>query len=328
MKILLDFLKLIRFPNLFIIGLTQYAIRLGVIYPFLKQADLDLFISEKLFFLLVLATILIAASGYIINDYFDVKLDLVNKPKQLIIGKSISRRQAMFLHLVVNAIGLFLAAYVALAIGHPMLVLFQLISAALLWFYSVTFKKQVLIGNLIIAGLTALVPFTAGYYEIAVMFDQVKEVGSIEIASFKAQSLRSLLFSIKYLLYWIIGYSTFAFMLTLAREIIKDCEDIEGDKRFSCKTFPIVYGINKAKVLANAVLLVLLLLLAFIEMVQVVSKDWISFFYFSLFISLPLIWILFKVKKATKKKQFFIASQSIKVVMLFGILYTGIIYLF
>jgi len=328
MKFFLDFLKLIRFPNLIIIGLTQYAIRLGIIYPFLRQANLDLFIPEKLFGLLVLATILIAASGYIINDYFDIKLDLLNKPKQLIIGKSISRRQAMFLHLTINIIGLSLAAYVALSIKHPMLILFQVISAALLWFYSVSFKKQILIGNLIIAALTALVPFTAGYYEIAVMFDEVKEVGSLEIASYKAQSLRSLLFSIKYLLYWIIGYSIFAFILTLIREIIKDCEDIEGDKAFACKTFPIVYGIQKSKILANAITLLLLFLITILEIVQLFSEDWISLVYFIVLISTPLVWLLFKIKRATKKKHFFIISQAIKVLMLFGILYTGIIYLF
>ena len=96
MNFIFHFLRLIRFPNLVIIALTQYAIRFGIIYPFLNQAGLDLFLSEKLFGMLVGATVLIAASGYIINDYFDVKLDLLNKPNQLVIGKSISRRQAMF----------------------------------------------------------------------------------------------------------------------------------------------------------------------------------------------------------------------------------------
>ena len=151
MKLLVDFLRLVRFPNLVVIALTQYAIRFGIIYPFLQQAELDLYLSEKTFGALVLATVLIAAAGYIINDYFDIKLDYLNKPKQMIVGKRIKRRWAMVLHILFNAIGLFLAAYVALSIEHPWLILFQLISAALLWFYSVNFKKQVFIGNLIIA---------------------------------------------------------------------------------------------------------------------------------------------------------------------------------
>jgi len=326
MNFIFHFLRLIRFPNLVIIALTQYAIRFGIISPFLNQAGLDLFLSEKLFGMLVGATVLIAASGYIINDYFDVKLDLLNKPNQLVIGKSISRRQAMFLHTLVNLVGLALALYVAISIQHSMLVLFQIVSAALLWFYSINFKKQILIGNIIIAALTALVPFTAGYYEIILLFDSVKT--ELVISNIEVDNIRSLLFSIQYLLYWIIGYSTFAFILTFIREVIKDCEDIEGDKEFGCKTLPIVHGIPKAKKVANLSVALLVVLLTFLEFVQVNSQDWISFSYFFFLISLPLLWLMVKIRKAKTKKHFFIISQVIKVLMLVGILYTGIIYLF
>jgi 4-hydroxybenzoate polyprenyltransferase len=328
MRVFINFLKLIRLPNLIIIGLTQYAIRFGIIAPFLDQASLGLFLSEKLFACLVLATILIAAAGYIINDYFDVKLDYLNKPKQMVIGKSISRRQAIFLHTSVNIIGMALATYVAFSIHHPMLILFQLVSSGLLWFYSVSFKKQVLIGNIIIAILTALVPFTAGYYEVAVMLDEVKEVGSLASESLTANSLGSLLFSIQYLLYWIVGYSVFAFLLTLIREVIKDCEDIEGDKAFNCKTLPIVLGIKKAKNVAIYVSLLLLGMIFLLQLMQYLSKDWISLTYFLVFISAPLVWVILRTRKAQSKKHFFIISQSIKVIMLFGILYTGVIYFF
>ena len=326
MNFLFQFLRLIRFPNLVIIALTQYAIRFGIIYPFLNQAGLDLFLSEKLFAMLVGATVLIAASGYIINDYFDVKLDLVNKPKQLIIGKSITRRQAMLMHVIVNSIGVLLALYVAISIDHIMLVLFQLVSAGLLWFYSVNFKKQILIGNIIIAALTALVPFTAGYYEIILLFDNLM---TQEVAvNLEADNIRSLLFSIQYLLYWVIGYSAFAFILTFIREVIKDCEDIEGDEAFGCKTFPIIYGIPKAKRVANFTVAFLVILLTFLEFIQINSQDWISFTYFFLLISLPLLYLMIKIWKATQKRHFFIISQVLKVLMLIGILYTGIIYLF
>ena len=123
--------------------------------------------------------------------------------------------------------------------------------------------KQILIGNLIISALTALVPFTAGYYEIAVMYDSV-QLDALD-APFDASNLRSLLFNIKYILYWVSGYSAFSFLLTLIREIIKDCEDIEGDKAFDCKTLPIVHGIKKAKNVAIYVSLFLVVLLAVVE---------------------------------------------------------------
>lgn len=326
MKFIFHFLRLIRFPNLVIVALTQYAIRFGIIYPFLRQANLNLFLSESLFAMLVGATVLIAASGYIINDYFDVKLDQVNKPKQMVVGKIISRRQAMFLHTIVNIIGVGLAAHVAVQIEHPMLVLFQVVSAGLLWFYSASFKKQILIGNIIIAALTALVPFTAGYYEITVMYDQLSNADLLD--AFEAYNLSSLLFNIQYLLYWVIGYSAFAFILTFIREIVKDIEDIEGDKAFGCRTLPIVHGIPKAKKAASYLIAFLLILITFLEFIQVNSNDWISFTYFLVLISLPLVWVMIKLRKAKEKKHFFIISQVIKILMLVGILYTGIIYLF
>ncbi len=324
---LFQFLRLIRFPNLVIIALTQYAIRFGITAPFLKQGGLELFLDEILFACLVLATVLIAASGYIINDYFDVKLDLLNKPKQLVIGKHISRRQAMFWHTVINAIGIVLAFYVAFSIGHPLLVLFQLSSAALLWFYSVNFKKQIIIGNLIIAALTALVPFTAGYYEIAVMFDETVRSATVVETAFDTANLGSLLFSIKSLLYWIIGYSIFAFLLTFIREIIKDCEDIEGDKAFECKTLPIVHGIEKAKQLAMAISILLILFVTALEVIFFLSANWGSLIYFLILVIVPLLLLIVKTNNANTKRDFFVISQSIKVIMLVGIIYTLFIYL-
>lgn len=328
MNKVLDFFRLIRLPNLVVIALTQYAIRFGIIYPFLDQAGLDLYLAESTFALLVLATVLIAAAGYIINDYFDVKLDYLNKPKQLIVGKSIKRRHAMFLHIILNGIGIFCAAYVALKIKHPMLIFFQIVSAALLWYYSVTFKKRVIIGNLIISALTALVPFTAGYYEVAVMFDYLTDLTGNAHESSLIENLGSLLFSIKYLLYWVFGYSLFAFLLTFIREIIKDIEDIEGDKAFDCKTLPIVFGIRTAKKVAISITLITLLSLLFVEAIQFIGKDWISLSYFLILLSFPLIWIAFRIWQAKKKKHYFIISQSIKIIMLFGILYTSLIYLY
>jgi len=328
MKLLLDFLRLIRFPNLVVIALTQYAIRYGIIFPFLLQADLSFYLPESTFALLVLATVMIAAAGYIINDYFDIKLDYLNRPDQLVLGKSIKRRHAMVLHIFINAIGIAIAGYVAYSIGHPMLILFQFVSAALLWYYSVSFKKQVLIGNLIIASLTALVPFTAGYYEVAVMFDNLPDLTGSPQNVRLIENLASLLFSIKFLLYWIIGYSLFAFLLTFVREIVKDIEDIEGDKAFDCKTLPIVLGIPVAKKVATVFATLTLLGLLLLEVIQLMGKDWISFTYFFILLTLPILWVIYRIFKADKKKHYFIISQAIKIIMLFGILYTSIIYLY
>ena len=140
--------------------------------------------------------------------------------------------------------------------------------------------------------------------------------------------LKSFLFSIKYLIYWIIGYSAFAFLLTLVREIIKDMEDIEGDKAFDCKTMPIIYGIPTSKKVANGVALFLLALILALLVVQFFSRDWISFTYFLVLIFIPIAIVIYRVATANKKRDFFLASQFIKIIMLFGILYTGLIYLY
>ena len=181
-------------------------------------------------------------------------------------------------------------------------------------------------GNLSIAALTALVPFIAGYYEVAVMLDEVREVGSQASESLAAKSLGSLLFSIQYLLYWVFGYSIFAFLLSMIREIIKDCEDIEGDQAFDCKTLPIVFGIPKAKKVAIFIAFLTLIFVLIIEAVQFISSDWPSLLYFFLLLTLPLLWVIYKIRKAEKKKHFFIISQAIKIIMLFGILYIIVIY--
>lgn len=277
--------------------------------------------SEFLFLLLALATVFIAAGGYIINDYFDVKLDHINKPKQMIIGKTLSRRFAMFWHIIISALGIFLAAYVAWAIGHPFLVLIQLSAGGLLWYYSIKFKKQVLVGNVIIALLTALVPFTAGYYELAVMFDTIGE-------SMYDTNLKYMLFNLQYLVYWIIGYSGFAFLLSIVREIVKDMEDIEGDEAFGCRTLPIVHGIETAKRWANGISIFIALWIVVLMVVQAISKDFLSLLYFGFFLLAPLIYVISNMIKAQDKKDFFMISQTIKLIMFLGITYTAVIYYF
>ena len=158
MNPVIAFIKLIRLPNLLIIALTQYAIRYGVIYPIiynfsggqdisgvgLKMTDLD-------FFLLSLSTVMIAAAGYIINDYFDVKVDRVNRPDKIIVGKYIKRRVAMGSHIVINSIAILIGGYLAYTLGNWKLVFIQVLSAGALWYYSTMFKKQVVVGNVIVA---------------------------------------------------------------------------------------------------------------------------------------------------------------------------------
>src|SRR5437868_93848 len=158
MKSLIAFLRLIRWLNLFYIALTQYLVQYTVIKPALtKWSRWNTTLDDVHFFLLVLSTILIAAAGYIINDYFDVKMDEVNKPKRIFIDRTIHHRTAILLHQFLTGAGVLLAFYVAWWAGNFKLGFINVIVAAFLWFYSSGFKKRVLIGNVIVAFLSAFV---------------------------------------------------------------------------------------------------------------------------------------------------------------------------
>ena len=327
---MVHFLKLIRFPNLVIIAFTQYAIRYGLMFPFLASSNIALQMRHIDFFLLVLSSVLIAAGGYIINDYFDTKIDLVNKPNRLIVGRTIKRRVAMGLHIFITSIGLLIGLYVAFRVNAWWLVSIQIISAILLWYYSINFKRRILIGNIIIAMLTALVPLTSGIYELVLIENNSNKIIS-GLQSIYAEQKISYLISYfnsgwNSVFVWIMGYTIFAFLLTFIREIIKDLEDIEGDKEYDCKTFPIVYGMKASSVLCNAFIFLTIFLLAIVQYSQILASDYVSFIYFFLFLQLPLVYISFRVKNAKKKKDFSISSSLVKIVMLFGVLYTAVIF--
>ncbi len=339
MNSLIAFIKLIRLPNLLIIALTQYAIRYGVIYPIIYNFSggqhipgVGLKMTELDFFLLSLSTVMIAAAGYIINDYFDVKVDRVNRPDRIIVGKFIKRRVAMGAHIVINTIAILIGAYLAYTIGNWKLIFIQVLSAGALWYYSTLFKKQVLVGNVIVALLAALVPFVAGLYELILQH------------AFTDDTVNSLLFrleeytpfeDVEYLLieilnsilYWILGFTIFAFISTVIREVIKDIEDYEGDKKYFSNTLAVVYGKTKAKIFTQGVAIVMVSLVAYLQYFQLQGKDMASFMYFLFAIQLPLIYVIVKLQAAQEKTDYTRLSMNMKLIMLMGIAYSVFFYL-
>jgi 4-hydroxybenzoate polyprenyltransferase len=186
------------------------------------------------FILLVFSTCLIAAGGNIINDYFDVKADRINKPEKLIITKHIKRRWAIVSHWSFNGIAFLIGIYLSIKYNSLSFVFVHLISINLLWFYSMYFKRKVLIGNIMIAFLTALVPI------LALLFMIYSPNDSNQLADPSAFG-------------WIMDYdfaliqfiTFFAFVQNLEREILKDIQDIEGDKLIYVKSLPMVIGIKR-----------------------------------------------------------------------------------
>lgn len=339
MNPIIAFIKLIRLPNLLIIALTQYAIRYGIIYPILFNfsggQDIEgvgLKMDNLDFFLLSLSTVMIAAAGYIINDYFDVKVDRVNRPDKIIVGKYIRRRVAMGAHLFINAIAILIAGYLAFeVVGNWKLIFIQIISVGALWYYSTMFKKQVLVGNLVVALLAGLVPFVAGLYELIIQHAKADDSVNILLFFLEEQTPFE---QVKYMLVevlstvmlWVLGFSFFAFITTMIREIIKDIEDYEGDKKYFSNTLAVIHGREKAKIVAQLVAVIMIGVIGYLQYIQLQTKDMASFMYFLFAIQLPLVYIIVKLKSAKEKLDYSNLSKYMKLIMLMGITYTAFFY--
>jgi 4-hydroxybenzoate polyprenyltransferase len=304
---IISFLRLIRFNNLLIIAGTLYLVRYCIIAPILQYGELSLQLNEFFFFLLVLSTLFITSAGYVINDYFDQKTDLVNKPDSVIIGKKIKRRHAMAFHIVFNIIGILIGIFISLSIGEPLLSLIFITVSGLLWFYSTTYKKQLLIGNLIVAFLTALVPLTVFLFEYPLLKSEYSNL----FATFSS--------IIKYLSSWVLGYAGFAFLLTLAREITKDTEDFEGDRAFGNQTIPIVVGTGYTKGIIVVLFIFTLIAIFYVYFTYLTNK--FTLYYILIALVIPIIYNIYRVISANNKKDYHISSLLTKIIMIIGLLY-------
>lgn len=353
MNPIIAFIKLIRLPNLLIIVLTQYAVRYGIVAPILYNFsgsqnifNVGLKMNNLDFFLLSLSTVMIAAAGYIINDYFDVKVDRVNRPDKIIVGKYIKRRVAMGAHITINAIAILIGAYLAYKIGNWKLIFIQILAAGALWYYSTLFKNQVIIGNVIVAFLVAVsAPFLAGLYELILQHtfsDDTVNALLFRLAEYTPfeQVEYALLETLKIIMYWVLGLSFFAFMSTLIREIIKDIEDYEGDKKYFSNTLAVVYGKNKAKIFAQILVVIMVGLIGYFQYTQLQqnpggdeaeqaraqTKALITIMYLLFTVQIPLLYVIYKLKLAELKTDYTQISTSMKFIMLTGICYTVVFY--
>ena len=268
-------------------------------------------LTEFHFFLLVLSTVLITSAGYVINDYFDRKSDLVNRPESVIVGKEINRRYAMAFHIILNTLGIICGFYIAIKAGLPLFGLIFIAVSGLLWFYSTTYKKQLLIGNLIVAFLTAMVPFIILLFEFMIL----KNVYEAVLETFRS--------SLKLLSAWVSGYAGFAFLLTLAREIIKDTEDFKGDYIDSSQTLPIVVGVRYTKAIITLLLLITIAGLFYVYFIHLTNN--FTLYYILLTLVLPLAYIIYRVVSAVTVKDYSIASLLTKMIMVGGLLYAFLV---
>jgi 4-hydroxybenzoate polyprenyltransferase len=309
MKLTAAFLKLIRWPNLLFICLTQLLFYYCFVYPPYSHqfADYKNVLTPGLFYLLALASLLIAAAGYIINDYFDLNIDRINKPGEQVIGTVIRRRWAIIWHMLFSSLGVFLSFYISFRTGNLLIGSLNLLAVVLLWFYSTTFKKQLLIGNITISLLTAWVILVLYFSEVRFYL------------VFSAINNQHLLY-IRQLFKIAILYGAFAFIISLIREVIKDMEDMYGDEKYGCQTMPIIWGIPASKVFVATWLVVLIGALIIIQ-VYVMQLQWWWFAAYSiLLIIAPLLNILRKLFSSFNPPDYHRLSSLLKMVMFTGIL--------
>jgi len=311
MKLVTAFFRLIRWPNLVFIVVTQLLFYYCIVLPITYGVpSFSLFNYHEFYLILLsLSSVLIAAAGYIINDYFDLSIDRVNKPERLVVEKIIKRRWAIIWHWLLSLAGIVISFYLAFKEGEWLIALANTGCVLLLWFYSTTFKKKLLIGNIIISLLTAWV--------ILVFFVYLASFPTSVVPGWHTHLFR---FDINKLFKLAILYAGFAFIISLIREVIKDMEDMEGDARYGCKTMPIVWGVPTSKVFTAVWLIVLIAILVIIQFYALHLHWWWSVAYAVILIIIPLLWILKKLYTAQVPKDYHHLSTAVKLVMLAGIL--------
>ena len=322
------FFRLLRIPNLLIIAASMFLMKYAIMKVFVNASDLSFQLEPKFFFLLILSVLFIAAGGYLINDYFDVDIDTANKPKEVTIGKEISANTVMTIYAVFNVIGIVLAYFVAAKVGVTQLAFVHVITVGLLWFYSSEFKKIFILGNFIVALLSAVVFFIPAMFEIPLLIKQFKKVvlENEELFLMYKQIPLAIEANFKFMWYWATAFAAFAFLISFCREIIKDCEDLEGDERYGANTLPAKFGLSVTNKLVLFFMLITISLLAFAQYNIFIAKDYYSFFYILFLLQFPLLFLTYKTYDAFTPNNYKFISNGLKYLMVFGLGYAVLFY--
>ncbi len=268
------FLSASRIPNLFIIGLTQF-----ITAYYLLNKPIDILINPS-FLLFIFSTGMIGAAGYIINDYFDQKIDMINRPAKVIVGTSFRRRLALFAHLVLTFSGIGIGFFIDPAIGA-----IHIFSSGALWTYSVIIRRWLLLGTLTIAFLASLTLLLVMVY-------------------FKEFSLL------------VIAYALFGCVTLFIRESIKDIISAKGEVQFGIQSIPIVWGIRGAKL---AIYLAGIAGVGMLTFYLLSIPNWhVRYFFFAVLIFV--FWMAFRLARADKMSDFKTIKVYIDVLILAGLI--------
>lgn len=315
-EIIKPYLKLLRVGNLAFLAILLFVMEKWVALPLLQLVQFSEQMPWWVLTLIILATVFVAAGGYVINDYFDVKIDRINRPDDLVVTRHISREGAMRLFQVLTFVGVLMALGVAWWARSWTLAMIFIVIPGLLWFYSASYKRQLLIGNIVVAFASALVPlliaiinadYLAHLYGEALAYTPI--VGQLYV--------------------WLGGFAIFAFLMTLVREMVKDIEDREGDCEMECRTIPIVWGVKTTKIIVTILLLAIAALIVYIAWaVLPFPHSWQSFStrYVVFGLLVPIACVITLLWASTNQVEIRRTQLVLKFMMFMGVMYSFVIY--
>ena len=295
----MKYLKLIRYQNLLMLAFMQLIFR----YGFLELQNIPLALTDWQYALLVLATVCIAAGGYIINNIVDVETDTENKPGDVIVGKFISETKAYNLYIGFTVIGVAIGFYLSNVIDKPSFTSLFIVIAATLYFYATSLKQSLLIGNIIVATLLSFSVIIIGIFDL------------YPVTNEENRSVMGLLFGI------LLDYAIFAFIINFIREIVKDLQDMEGDSNQGMNTLPIAFGTKKtSKLVFGLSFIPVILILNYINSNLFSANLFFATVFGLVFILAPLLYFTIKIWSANNQRDFHHLSTVLKWILFFGIL--------
>lgn len=314
MSKIIVFLKLIRWSNLLMIIFSQTLLNYMLIVYVFSLAYVDSPLSHLQFVLLMISTVFMAAAGYVFNDIQDVKTDTINKNNKRIIGKEISRKNGEKIALGFLVFSLAPALYLSINLQMLQLIIIHLFIAFGLWYYSIELKKHILSGNILISLLTAFSIAIVWLYHLVSLHNNPS-------AMIEGRDIIPLINAL------VLALSFFAFIISFIRELIKDMEDIKGDEKTEAKTFPVVFGLNKSKILVLVLSIIMILSTIYAAYYSYIFQLNKLGIYFLVAVVIPLVYLIMNLFKSTNKEDFSDLSFLAKIIMLAGILSIQIFYI-
>ena len=298
----MKYLKLIRFQNLLMLAFMQLVFR----YLFLAQSYVDLALTDFNYILLVIATVCIAAGGYVINNIMDQDTDEIAKPQNRVVGVSISETVAYNWYIGLTIVGVGIGFYLSNVIYKPTFASMFILVATLLYMYATSFKQIPVLGNVVVALMLSTSIIIIGLFDILPAIDMDNR------------------FRMKEAFDILMHYAIFAFIINLIREIVKDMEDMDGDYQSGINSLPIAIGVQKTKIIVGVLTVISIGILAYYVNSNLFELDYVVYYTMILIVG-PLIYFGVKLLNATTKKEFHHLSLVLKIILFFGILSVAVI---